>query len=139
MYLYIMKKLLIFITFIVITCGSSAQEQVKGKVVGPVEYVEEIQGKEIVLIDVRTPEEFQKGHIKGARNIDYQAEDFLSRMSELDKEQDLYIYCRSGNRSQQAAKELEALGFEQIIDLKGGYLAWKSFLKRENKQNFNRK
>lgn len=126
-------------SLIISSCGLFAQEQVWGKVLEPKEFLEEIQGEGITLIDVRTPEEFQEGHIEGARNIDYLAGDFLSRITELSREQPVYIYCRSGNRSQQAAKKLKALGFEQIVDLDGGYLAWEAFLKRENKHNFNRK
>lgn len=79
---------------------------------------------DIQLIDIRTPKEFADGHIEDAKLIDYYAADFMDKMSKLDKNKDLYIYCRSGNRSGKAAKKLESLGFPKIYDLEGGIIKW---------------
>lgn len=79
---------------------------------------------EIQLIDIRTPKEFADGHLEEAKLIDYYATDFMNKMSKLDKNKDLYIYCRSGNRSGKAAKKLESLGFPKIYDLEGGIIKW---------------
>lgn len=77
------------------------------------------------LIDVRTSEEFQEGHIEHAQNIDYfQEEAFRTYFTNYDKEEPLYLYCRSGNRSQKAAAILKEMGFEHIYDLEGGYTVW---------------
>lgn len=78
-----------------------------------------------IIIDVRTAKEFEKGAIHGALNFDYFKRDFIHNFNDLDKSEPLYIYCRSGFRSHKALKKLICLGFEQVYDLKGGYLAWK--------------
>lgn len=79
----------------------------------------------ILLIDVRTPKEYNEGFIKGALNIDFlNTKTFNNKIQELDKNKELYIYCRSGGRSQKAAKIMSKMGFEKVYDLKGGYLNW---------------
>jgi rhodanese-related sulfurtransferase len=82
-------------------------------------------GDNIQLIDVRTPKEFAEGYLKGAKLINFFDKDFLDQMSKLDKNKELYIYCRSGNRSGQATKKLKTMGFTKIYDLKGGIKSWK--------------
>ena len=77
-----------------------------------------------LLIDVRTPSEFNSGHIKGAKNMDMRSTKFLNAFDGLKKSKPLYLYCRSGVRSRQASKQLAKIGFTEIYDLKGGYLNW---------------
>ena len=79
---------------------------------------------EIQLIDVRTPEEFAEGHIENAININFHDTDFIVQFLKLEKNEPIYLYCRSGNRSAKAAKKLEKAGFKKIYDLDGGYLHW---------------
>jgi len=79
---------------------------------------------DIQLIDVRTPKEYTEGHIKDANNINFYDNDFITQMSKLDKDKELYIYCRSGGRSGKAAKQLEAAGFTKVYDLQGGMKNW---------------
>jgi rhodanese-related sulfurtransferase len=74
---------------------------------------------------VRTAQEFSEGHLDNALNIDYYASDFQDMVSTLDKEQPVYVYCRSGGRSAKAAEIMKNSGFKVIYDLKGGYMAWK--------------
>ncbi len=89
-------------------------------------FKESIRGKKVQLIDVRTPMEFQSGHIKKAKNIDYYNKSkFYSEIEKLNKDSPVYLYCRSGVRSYNAAKKLDKLGFTEIYDLKGGFLSWK--------------
>lgn len=84
-----------------------------------------ILSKKVQLVDVRTPNEFKDGYIKNAVNIDYfNKSKFTTAFARFNKEEPLYIYCRSGNRSRKAAKQLHNLGFEKIFDLKGGYMNW---------------
>ncbi|MCK0156526.1 rhodanese-like domain-containing protein [Cellulophaga sp. F20128] len=83
-------------------------------------FKEAIASKKIQLIDVRTPNEFQSGHIVRAKNIDYFSGVFQTEFNKLDKDMPVYIYCRSGARSRQAANKLSAMGFNEIYDLKGG-------------------
>ncbi len=88
-------------------------------------YKEAVIGKEVQLVDVRTQREFRSGHIGRARNIDFfKGGEFLQAFEDFDKQKPLYLYCRSGNRSQKAARKLVSLGFEKIYDLKGGILRW---------------
>lgn len=74
-----------------------------------------------VLIDVRTPEEFAAGHIPGAVNIS--VDQLAQRLNEIPKDKPVVLYCRSGNRSNQAAQILERAGYTQIYDL-GGLITW---------------
>ena len=83
-----------------------------------------IENKEIQFVDVRTPEEYEEGHIGNADNVDYLGDNFEDGIQKYDKNQPIYIYCRSGNRSGKAAKIMKELGFTKIYDLKGGYLDW---------------
>ncbi|MDR9362524.1 MAG: rhodanese-like domain-containing protein [Microbacteriaceae bacterium] len=64
-----------------------------------------------MVIDVRTPEEFSDGHLEGAERIGIADSDFLQRIDALDKTEDYYIYCRSGNRAGQAINAMLDLGF----------------------------
>jgi rhodanese-related sulfurtransferase len=74
-----------------------------------------------LLLDVRTPEEFNSGHIAGAVNI--AVEQLSERLSEVPQDKPVVLYCRSGNRSGQAAQILERAGYTQIYDL-GGIITW---------------
>lgn len=78
-----------------------------------------------VVIDVRTPEEFEAGHIEGARNINIADQDFEDRLASLDREQPYLVHCRSGGRSTRALESFRKLDFENIYHLDGGILAWK--------------
>lgn len=74
-----------------------------------------------ILIDVRTPEEFASGHIPGAVNIS--VDELAQRLNEIPQDKPVVLYCRSGNRSNQAAQILERAGYTQIYDL-GGIITW---------------
>ena len=79
----------------------------------------------VQLIDVRTSEEFNAGHIEGAINIDFKNEEvFYQSFQRLNKKNPVYVYCRSGNRSKKSADKLLELGFSKVYDLKGGYIEW---------------
>ena len=89
------------------------------------EYAQAIKKGKVQLVDVRTAREYGAGHIKGAKNFDFfSSGQFKSGFETLDKSKPVYVYCQSGNRSQKAAGRLVAMGFEEIIDLAGGYGAW---------------
>lgn len=77
-----------------------------------------------VVLDVRTPQEFASGHLKDAINIDVEAADFATKTAALDKSKSYAIYCRSGNRSGVAMKQLQAAGFTHVYHLAGGIGAW---------------
>ncbi len=80
---------------------------------------------DVQLIDVRTPEEFNSGHIENAINFNYFSEDFKDSISLLQTNVPVYIYCRSGKRSSKSVEAFKTVGFDSIYQLKGGLLNWK--------------
>lgn len=76
------------------------------------------------ILDVRTPEEFTSDHIDNAKNINWLGTTFVSDVEKLDKSQPVFVYCKSGGRSQKAAEKLNELGFKTIYQLDGGILKW---------------
>lgn len=78
----------------------------------------------VQVLDVRTTEEYQSGHIEDAINIDVLKDDFKTKAAKLDKDKPVLVYCRSGKRSMKAATTLESMGFKRIVNLDGGMLAW---------------
>jgi rhodanese-related sulfurtransferase len=77
------------------------------------------------LIDVRTPKEFTEGHLPGAILIDIKDANFDSQILALDKNRPVFVYCRSGKRSLEAANILEKYKFKWVYNLEGGMIAWK--------------
>ncbi len=119
-----MKTILISI-FLVLFSFNSFSQEIKNDVVSVDTYKSLVIGKNVQLVDVRTAKEYNAGKIEGAINIDYlDKSNFKAAFEKLNKNQPVYLYCRSGRRSQESAKLLEEMGFKEIHDLKGGYLAW---------------
>jgi len=79
---------------------------------------------DLVVLDVRTPEEFAEGHLEGAVLVDFYAADFAEQLAALDTDVPYLVYCRSGNRSGQALGVMEQLGFASAVDVDGGIIAW---------------
>lgn len=77
-----------------------------------------------VVIDVRTPEEFQTSRLKGAANLNYYDPDFQKKAAALDKTKTYFIYCASGNRSSKARAIFGKLGLQKLRHLDGGIKAW---------------
>jgi rhodanese-related sulfurtransferase len=84
-----------------------------------------IQAEGSQLVDVRTPEEFAKGHIAGATNNDWLEDGFLNRAKTLDKSKPVLVYCAAGGRSEDAMEALKTAGFSQVVDLRDGFNGWK--------------
>ena len=81
--------------------------------------------KKVVVLDVRTPEEFKEGHITGATNIDFRATDFQKRIGELDKSKTYLVHCAAGGRSTQSLPILKKEEFKSVYHLDGGFNGWK--------------
>lgn len=79
---------------------------------------------EVVVIDVRTPQEHNQGHIEGSDLINFYDPNFKEKIAELDKEVEYVIYCRSGGRSANAVSVMKQLGFTNVHNMTGGMLAW---------------
>lgn len=121
-------KSLFFKLFMVITLliPAFAFAEIKNEDVAKVD--ELIKSGKYTVIDVRTKEEYDAGHIKGALNIDYYNDGFEEKIeSQLkDKNKPYIVYCRSGMRSLYSAQILEDLGYTDVTNMKGGFLAWQS-------------
>ena len=84
-----------------------------------------VEHPEAVVLDVRTEDEFESGHIPNALNIDLSmGPGFIDEVNALDKNKSYYVYCRSGARSAQAIQVMRDLGFSETYNLIGGILEW---------------
>ncbi len=117
-------SILAFFAFLFSTCQPAGD----GMSVIPVDEFEKLLADtDAQLLDVRTPEEFEAGHIQGALLVDYRTdpEGFVQKVeAQLDKDVPVALYCRSGKRSHDAALLLQKAGYKQLIELQGGILAW---------------
>lgn len=80
----------------------------------------------ILVLDVRTPAEFGQGHIEGAINIDFRADDFAENLAKLDRSQLYLLHCKSGARSSGALEAMQDQGFESVVHMNDGFDAWKA-------------
>ena len=88
------------------------------------EFAKVIKAKSVIILDVRTAEEYAEGHIKGAKNIDVLKDSFEKEaLKALPKGKTIALYCRSGRRSKTAAEVLSKKGYK-VIELNTGYLGW---------------
>jgi len=82
-------------------------------------------GEQLLVLDVRTPEEYsQDGHIAGSTLLPIQ--ELSQRLDELEKDQPIACFCRSGNRSRTACTQLAQAGFTNLVNVDGGIVAWKA-------------
>jgi rhodanese-related sulfurtransferase len=118
-----MKRLLFFSLIIfLLTFTACGSEVVDYKNVSTDEAKNFIDNNEVVVLDVRTPEEFHAGHIPNAILIPLQELD--NRLNELNKDEKYLVVCQSGNRSSQASEILIKNGFNDIYNMTGGMGSW---------------
>ena len=84
--------------------------------------------KEAILIDVRTPGEYQDGHIPGVANIPL--DELEKRIGEIPKDKKVVLICRTGNRSAQGTKFLRSKGMSNVFNSTGGMSTWKGPVKK---------
>ncbi len=119
-----MKKIIsVFILTIVVFANAKAYQNLS-----PKEFYREIQNKkDILLIDVRTPMEYEKdGHIKGSKLIPIQIFGKFLPNLESYKQKEIFVYCRSGSRSAVVSRFLDKMGFKKVYNLQGGIISWKN-------------
>lgn len=120
-----MKKLAFLSVLLCIALVSCKKEEdPKITVITPEEMQFFLEADNVQLIDVRSWEQFDKGHIEGAQNIDFLSPTFFEDISNLDKDKPVYLYCNSGNRSAKCAEKMIEIGFVKIYDLDGGFSKW---------------
>lgn len=87
------------------------------------EFKKLIENAEGTIVDVRTPGEFNQGNIEKSQNINISG-NFSEEIQKLDKNKPVYLYCRSGGRSSRAMQMMQQMGFKELYNLSGGYMAW---------------
>ena len=118
------KAIYLFIILGVLTsCINQRSENVK--VVSAEEMQSLLELDDVQLVDVRTADEFEKGYIANAQNIDYFSPTFDEDLKNLDKTKPVVLYCKSGVRSSKCAEKMAGAGFVKIYDLEGGISEWR--------------
>jgi rhodanese-related sulfurtransferase len=88
------------------------------------EFKENLESNEYIVFDVRTIEEYQAGHIKGSKSLNFLGKTFESTIEQLPKNYKYMIYCQSGGRSAKALEKMKEAGFVHVLELEGGYSKW---------------
>lgn len=120
-----MKKIISFsfISLLLSSCFGQTPKEVQ--TIAPKIFAEKLKAaKNPQLLDVRTPEEFQSGHLDNAINIDWYEDDFALKAAKYDKSKPVFVYCKAGIRGKKAATKLAELGFTNIYNLEGGIDDW---------------
>ena len=117
-----MKKVIALLASVLLLAGCSSSSSAVDLSVS--EFSSKVAEAGIITLDVRTPGEFNEGHIEGAKLIDFQSGNFESEIATLDKTKTYAVYCRSGSRSGQAVKIMSDAGFTNIYNLDGGVIDW---------------
>ncbi len=118
-------KVVSVVASLFMACGHMRAQNPNVEVIPPEEFSTRISSDPTAyLLDVRKPEEYAAGHIAGAHLSNWlDTEYFKQKAVQLDKTKTIYIYCRSGRRSNDAAQYLASQGYK-VVDLSGGILAW---------------
>lgn len=121
-----MRRLFFYLPFLLLSfmsCQSMAQSGYKN---APIAELTKLKNeKKAVVIDVRTPAEWQEGVIEGATLfIDFKGANFEQQIAKLDKSKTYIVYCRSGGRSAGASQVMVDNGFKNVINMQGGILSW---------------
>ena len=125
-----MKKIIAFLLGLLgLSVNASAQSD-SIKTVDAAQSAEIIKSDSVVLVDVRTAEEYAAGHIPNAKNVDVLTSDFKDRVETLSKNKEIAVYCRSGKRSLMAANTLAKMGYK-VINLRGGWKEWQQFIQKK--------
>ncbi len=106
------------------TSTETFQNEVISEDVIAEEFNQLIAEKPGIILDVRTAEEYEEGHINNALNIDFYGDNFANELENLDKNQPIYVYCHSGGRSGKTKKMLVDQGFICVYNLSGGFSKW---------------
>ena len=119
-----MKRIIFFVA--VFMTANLSQGQAQSQLLDVKAFDTQMEStKDKIVLDVRTNDEYNQGHLENAVMIDYYKPDFKQRLAKLDKAKPVFVYCAAGARSEGAAQALVDLGFKQVYDLRGGMNAWK--------------
>lgn len=119
--------LLMTALFGVVGCNNAQNKLPAGANLAVAEFAEKLKNTpNAQLVDVRTPGEFEKGHLVNALNVDYNGADFDAQIKKLDTKKPVFVYCLSGGRSASALQKMQAAGFEQVYNMNGGIMKWRA-------------
>lgn len=122
------NSILVLLTLLLVSSCGSAQHKSTGSSVQTIDaqkfYDLMRVAPDAQVMDVRTPREFSVGHLPQAKNNNIGSPAFVEEAQKLDKNRPVFVYCRTGVRSERAAHELAKLGFKEVYDLGGGIMAW---------------
>jgi thioredoxin len=114
---------LVLLSFLVLSCQGQSSKAIQ--TIDVKTYAEKLKTTENPqLLDVRTPEEFSTGHIENAENVNLNGNNFVTEANTYDKSKPIFVYCKVGGRSAQAADKLAQMGFKEIYNLDGGIMKW---------------
>lgn len=119
-----MKKIILIFAVVIalVSCKNNSEGVITEVSLEEMDLILDLE--KVQLLDVRTAEEFDLGHIINAQNIDISSESFDKDIELLDKDQPVVLYCKSGNRSAKCAQKMKEAGFKKIYDLKEGFSKW---------------
>jgi thioredoxin len=108
------------------SCGSGQTNSTTKTNLSAIEFAEKLKEMpSAAILDVRTPDEFSKGHLANALNYDWNGNEFDKQIATLDKSQPVLVYCLSGGRSSSAATKMRSEGFKTVYELDGGIMKWR--------------
>ena len=119
-----MRKLIASFAALILLAGCSSTGSATTVNLNVSEFSQKITEPGVIVLDVRTPEEFASGHIEGALNIDFNSGNFANEITRLNPSETYAVYCRSGSRSGQAASIMHKAGFHDVSNLNGGVIDW---------------
>ena len=116
--------LITVISFCLLSCASTERKKMIAENISAQAAQEMITNGDVLILDVRTKQEFEDGHIKGALNIDIRESDFMTQIEKLDRSKNYIIHCKSGGRSAVALEKIKDMGFSTMYHMNGGIIEW---------------
>ena len=116
-----MTRIVFFFLLLIYSCQIFESTEIN--VISDTQFIE-IQDTDYILVDVRTMEEYESGHIQDAVNFDFYSESFQNDILTLDKSSSIILYCRTQNRSTKTANYLKENGYKEITVIAGGITTW---------------
>ena len=117
---------LVLVVLLLAAACSSGSDTATIELVSPAQAAQVIDDDPagLVVLDIRTPEEFNEARLANSINVDYYDADFAEQLDGLDKNDPYVMYCRSGNRSSDAVQTMKELGFVEVYEIDGGIVNW---------------
>lgn len=123
-----MKHLIAIAIVLLLTSFSALGQETQPfiKNVSGLTFKELVDAGKGIILDVRTPQEIEQGYINNSSSINFYDENFVEKINLIPKNKEIYVYCKAGGRSSQAAEILRQNGFSRIYNLEGGFTQWEN-------------